>query len=381
LFAKGSAAGSFALRPFIFLRPAQVLKKKSTFLDEQNGCQAEKKNITAMNTRLTPKELLERDEFDLPNRPAPHGSQKKKAVKGKRSEHAVMDEIIRHAGAQTVGDEQSFTPTFTSSRLEREWILTYLGNFYDEQLISDVLARVKGGKEANVYCCQAFPGLGVDLVAAKIYRPRMLRNLRNDALYREGRGVIDEQGKLVKDDRVLHAVQKGSAYGKELSHTSWLGHEYHSLELLYKAGVRVPRPFASGPNTILMEYLGEVYSPAPTLNEVRLGSQAEAKRLFERLVKDVDTMLACKRIHGDLSAFNVLYWEGDYRIIDFPQAIDPNTNRNAFNILQRDLTRLCEYFGRYGIVSRPVSLAWKMWQNHGLANLWAPDDTDWEDKD
>jgi RIO kinase 1 len=331
-----------------------------------------------MNTRLKPRDLIESENMDL----LESGSRKGKPRKGpqiKRSEHAVMDETILHAGVPAVGDEQAFTPTFTSSRHEREWILSYLGHFYDEQVITDVLARVKGGKEANVYCCQAFPGLGTDLVAAKIYRPRMLRNLRNDAVYREGRRVIDESGKQVIDDRALHAVRKGSAYGKELSHTSWVGHEYDSLELLYQAGVRVPRPFGSGTNTILMEYLGEAFAPAPTLNRVHLHSQAEAKRLYVRLVNDVETMLACNRIHGDLSAYNVLYWEGEYRIIDFPQAIDPRDNRNAFAIFRRDLVRLCEYFDRYAIVSRPAALAWKMWQKHGLSNLWKVDETDWED--
>ncbi len=331
-----------------------------------------------MNTRLSPKEFLESEELEKYAPQAQHRARKGRLVK--RSEHAVMDEIIQHAGSAAVGDEQAFTPTFTSSLHEREWILTYLGGFYDEQVISDVLARVKGGKEANVYCCQAFPGLGVELVAAKIYRPRMLRNLRNDALYREGRRVIDESGKEVKDDRALHAVRKGSHFGKELSHVSWLGHEYQALELLYRAGVHVPRPFASGPNTILMEYLGEVYAPAPTLNQVRLGSRAEAKALFESLINDVERMLACSRIHGDLSAYNVLYWEGEYRIIDFPQAIDPHDNRNAFAIFRRDLTRLCEYFGRYAIVTRPAALAWKMWQAHGLADYWQVDDTDWQDE-
>ena len=46
------------------------------------------------------------------------------------------------------------------SKHEVEWILTYLGGFYDDHLITDVLRRVKGGKEATVYCCLAPPGIG-----------------------------------------------------------------------------------------------------------------------------------------------------------------------------------------------------------------------------
>jgi len=332
-----------------------------------------------MNSKLTPKDLIDTEDFDLVQSLNMGGSRLKTKKKIKRSEHAVLDELIRYNTTGSVSDEQAFTPTFTSSRAEREWILTYLGGFHDEQIITDVLARVKGGKEANVYCCQAFPGLGVELLAAKIYRPRMLRNLRNDAMYREGRSVIDESGKAVLNDRALHAVRKGTTYGKELSHVSWLGHEYQTLETLFQAGADVPKPLASGPNTILMEYLGEVYNPAPTLHEVHLSSRVEAKRIYERLIHNVDLMLSCNRVHGDLSAFNVLYWEGEFRIIDFPQAIDPRDNRSSFAIFRRDLVRLCQYFERYGIVSRPDSLARHMWRQHRLDDLWDAQNTDWED--
>jgi RIO kinase 1 len=367
---------------FLFLCPKigrRQLPSGRFLLDRTLICQMEE-NIV-MNSKLSPKELIDADDFEIAASSVNMGGNRLKPEKKvKRSKHAVLDELIRYTGSGIVADEQAFTPTFTSSRNEREWILTYLGSFYDEQLITDVLARVKGGKEANVYCCHAFAGLGVELIAAKIYRPRMLRNLRNDSLYREGRSVIDESGKVVRDERALHAVRKGSTYGKELSHVSWLGHEYHTLEVLFQAGADVPRPLASGPNTILMEYLGEVYNPAPTLHEVRLSGQAEARRIYERLIHNVDLMLSSNLVHGDLSAFNVLYWDGEFRIIDFPQAIDPRDNRNSFAIFRRDVARLCQYFERYGIVSRPDSLARHMWREHGLGDLWAMDNTDWEDQ-
>jgi hypothetical protein len=55
-----------------------------------------------------------------------------------------------------------------------------------------VLRRIKGSKQASVYQCRAgtdMPGGG--LAAAKIYRPRMLRNLKNDACCCEGRSDLD----------------------------------------------------------------------------------------------------------------------------------------------------------------------------------------------
>ena len=62
-------------------------------------------------------------------------------------------------------------------------------------------------------------------------------------------------------------------------------------------------------------------------------------------------MLSHGRVHADLSAFNVLYWQGDYRIIDFPQSVDPEVHSAAFPLFERDVVRLCQYFSRYGIVA------------------------------
>ncbi len=54
-------------------------------------------------------------------------------------------------------------------------------------------------------------------------------------------------------------------------------------------------------------------------------------------------MLANNVVHGDLSAYNILYWQGDIRIIDFPQAVNPYKNPNAYRIFERDVERICQY--------------------------------------
>jgi RIO kinase 1 len=262
-----------------------------------------------------------------------------------------------------------FTPTYTGSRHELHWILTYLSPLYEEGQILDVLRPVKGGKEATVYCCRAQPSLGVDLLAAKLYRPRMFRNLRNDAQYRQGRAVLDERGRAVRDLRRLHAIQGGTTLGKELVHTSWLSHEFHTLRLLHEAGADVPRPITVSENVILMDYRGDEQRGAPTLNQVRL-KPAEARRLCNRLLRNVDLMLAAGRVHGDLSAYNVLYWQGHVTIIDLPQAFDPVHNPDAYPLFRRDVERLCQYFARYGIESDPVELATDIWTRY----LSAPDE-------
>jgi RIO kinase 1 len=300
-----------------------------------------------------------------------HRSARPQAARGCREAIADLVEVSDD-GEESV--EMGFRPTFTGSVHEREWILNYLGPFYDNHQITDVLRRVQGGKEANVYCCAAHPSTGLELVAAKVYRPRMFRNLRNDARYRTGRAILDGDGIDVHDDRLLRAVRRKTAFGRELAHTSWLSHEYQTLQLLYAAGVAVPRPLEQSENTILMAYLGEELAPAPTLQQVRLGPD-EVEPLFHRLMENVELMMAHKRVHGDLSAYNVLYWEGEVWMIDLPQAIDPWVNPDAAQILQRDITRLCDYFGRYGIRSDPAALADDLWRRYGPPRI-EPDPVD-----
>ncbi len=287
----------------------------------------------------------------------------KKGKRDRRNVHAVVDEIVKHVDESPVAAGSYFNPTLGSSRHEREWIFSYLGPFYDAKKITDVLKKVKGGKEANVYCCAAHPETGLDLIAAKVYRPRMFRNLRNDVRYRRNREILDEDGKIVHDHGLLNAIEKGTQVGKEAQHTSWLEHEYRTLQLVYEAGGDVPEPIACGHNTILMEYMGEVDLPAPTLNQVSL-PKAEAARLYERLVWNIELMLGCNRVHADLSAYNVLYWKGQGKLIDFPQAIDPRSNPESFEIFRRDVLRLCQYFIRQGVRCQPEALAAGLWERY-----------------
>lgn len=135
--------------------------------------------------------------------------------------------------------------------------------------------------------------------------------------------------------------------------------------MLHEAGADIPEPFASGNNAILMAYIGWDEVPAPTLNTVKLGHE-EAKKIFDQAIENVEIMLSNNCVHGDLSAFNILYHDGDIFLIDFPQAIDPQVNRNAHAIFRRDISRLCEYFQSQGLNCEPINLADQLWQKHGF---------------
>src|SRR5207253_6407689 len=125
--------------------------------------------------------------------------------------------------------------------------------------------------------------------------------------------------------RVALAMRKKTGFGQEVLHALWLSNEYETMRRLYDAGVSVPRPIALGENAMLMEYIGNEKWPAPALVQVRLPDE-EVRPQYDKLMHDIELMLANERIHGDLSAHNILYWAGEAKIIDFPQAVNPFVN-------------------------------------------------------
>ncbi len=259
---------------------------------------------------------------------------------------------------------RSFKFTYKAARFEEWWLLESIGGFYEHQWISDVLRRLKGGKEASVYLCRSGTAIEAPLVTAKVYRPRSLRNLKNDSRYRSGRGDLDENGHVIVDDGALHAMEKRTAYGEELRHQSWITFEFQTLEMLYAAGADVPKPYAMQKNAILMDYIGDFGNAAPTLNSVTLDPE-EVTALFERVIHNVDLLLSNQRIHGDLSAYNILYWDGDIALIDFPQVVPPEANSDAWTIFLRDVTRVCQYFASQGLKRDARKLAADLWTSHG----------------
>lgn len=280
----------------------------------------------------------------------------------KKAEQHVLHEI-----AETTGLEGGFETTYTPSRFESGWLLAALRPFYEQHYIVDVLALVKGGKEASVYTCQGSAETADTLLAAKVYRPRMFRQLRNDAMYREGRSILKTDGTPVLDreHRAQRAMAKRTRYGQELEHTSWLIYEYRMLHALWQAGAAVPRPYGMAENAILMEYIGDEGMAAPLLSEVHL-DEAEVQPLFEEALRNIRVLLAQGVAHGDLSAYNMLYWEGGLKLIDFPQVTDVHGNPQAYRIFGRDVQRVCAYFNGYGLNVDAELLIPQLWTEAGL---------------
>lgn len=259
-------------------------------------------------------------------------------------------------------DSEPYKTSYGGTRNERAWIDESLGEFFDDQLITDVLYKVKGGKEANVYCCVAHPDTGYELLAAKLYRPTQFRAMKNDGRYRIGRNEVSREGKAIRDSRARRAMTKRTTKGQAFRSMSWIHHEYNALKQLYKAGCDVPEPIAINERAILMRYIGDQSGAAPTLQEIHLET-SDAIAMYQRIEKNIEIMLSCSRIHGDLSAYNILYDDGVPVIIDLPQAVDPHKHPEAHSLLQRDIDRVCSYFRKQGVdcdASKVMTRLWKL---------------------
>lgn len=246
------------------------------------------------------------------------------------------------------------------TRDEQSVLLDLLDSFLDDSVITEVLEVVQGGKEATVFRCRAAPSTGDEFYAAKVYRPMERRNFRNDAMYQQGRVIVNH--------RTRRAYENKSDFGRKVQYGRWVNSEYETQTMLYAAGADVPRPVRCNGNAILMEWLGDAQTAATQLRHAHL-SHSEAPPLFERLMGNVELLLRNNRIHADLSPFNVLYWQGEVKLIDFPQAVDPRENRVAYELLCRDVENVCRHFERFGVRADSYRIASGLWSRYLRAEL------------
>ena len=216
-----------------------------------------------------------------------------------------------------------------------------LHHLFELGLIDELVGELKSGKEATVYLTRGPSGLG----AAKLYRDAAVRSFKNDTIYRDGR--------FIADARVKKAIDQRSKTGVSAQQALWVMHEYAELWTLFEAGLPVPKPLvgpgaddcAKAGRVVLMEFVGDEDAAAPRLSDLRLPAE-EAQDAFEQSVTLLISLLKLGKIHGDYSAYNLLWWQGRVVIIDLPQMVDIAENRRAGELLERDVLSLCKSFRR-----------------------------------
>ncbi len=217
------------------------------------------------------------------------------------------------------------------------------------------LGVLKSGKEAQIHVIQRSDDTGRScIIARKRYLPREVKQkgtlealgvqrastFRHDVEYREGR-----QFRKTRDRR---AVERMSTYGKRLLQDRWTGHEYEIMSRLWKAGASVPYPISYGEDTFDLEFIGDTTSAAPQLFAARL-AKAELASAFDQVYQGLCVLMAEGIAHGDLSAYNLLWWQDQVWFIDLPQAVDIASNPQGLNYVHRDVVNICTWFDRKGL--------------------------------
>lgn len=199
------------------------------------------------------------------------------------------------------------------------------------------LGLLKTGKESEVHLVARHGDGRTVLLAEKRFRPRKGRWFKDDSLYS---GVWGEGTR-----REHRAMRKKTRFGKQAIHARWIAHEWESLVLLHDAGATVPPPVEPLDDGYRMAFIGDDGQAAPRLADVDLDRRT-AEQVWRELLEQTAIFLAAERVHGDLSAFNVLWWRERAVIIDLSQTVDVVTHPAARELLERDLRSLGRYFAR-----------------------------------
>ena len=209
---------------------------------------------------------------------------------------------------------------------------TGLEHLLSEGVVSEVIARLKSGKEAEVYVVR----YGAMVVAAKVYKDRAHRSFKNNADYKEGRSV--------RNTRSQRAMARGSKFGRAAAEDAWKTAEVDALYKLHAAGVRVPTPVMYLDGVLLMELVLDAEGEAaPRLIDVGL-TPSQANAAYRDMLSQLVRILSCELIHGDLSPYNVLWGATGPTIIDFPQIISASHNSRSEAFFMRDARNILGHF-------------------------------------
>lgn len=235
-----------------------------------------------------------------------------------------------------------------------------LAPLVDYGVIQEVLRPLMSGKEAQVYVVLA----GGKECVAKVYKEATQRTFKHRAEYTEGR-----RSRNTRDQR---AVSKRTQHGRKQDEAAWRSTEVDMIFRLRDAGVSVPEPITFVDGVLVMELVKDAHeNPAPRLGDLEFEA-SEIEAIYQQLIREVVRMLCAGVVHGDLSEFNVLMSAKGPVVIDFPQAVDPAHNRNARNLLLRDVENLHRFAERYAPKRSTLRYAEEMWSLYE-SNRLAPD--------
>ncbi|MCL4397035.1 serine protein kinase RIO [Candidatus Parvarchaeota archaeon] len=181
--------------------------------------------------------------------------------------------------------------------------------------ISNLLGPIGTGKESYVFYSRDFHD---KLVAVKIHR-------HNIDAFKSIPAYIRLRGR------------KSGGFLKQIN--DWTRFEYNFLSKAHNLGINTPEPIRCYENIIVMQFIGSDDNPSKLAVKDR---DFDAEKWYGLIIKFIVDMAKNGMIHGDLSPYNILNYNGEPFIIDFSQAL--KLSSSTINFLIRDITNINNWF-------------------------------------
>jgi RIO kinase 1 len=198
--------------------------------------------------------------------------------------------------------------------------------FMNKGIIDEIHGVVRAGKESRVYWAKDKDGkelaVKIYLVISSEFRKGLVKYIEGDPRFK---GIKHDTRSLI---------------------FAWAQKEFKNLELASRAKVRVPKPIAVKNNVLIMEFIGENGTGAPSLKEK---TPRNPDKIYETILTYMERLYRkAELVHGDLSEYNIMVWKGKAVLFDMSQAV-LLVHPMADDLLRRDLANLNKYFSRLGV--------------------------------
>ncbi|KAF5743693.1 Serine/threonine-protein kinase Rio1 [Tripterygium wilfordii] len=193
----------------------------------------------------------------------------------------------------------------------------------------DINGCISTGKEANVYYATKSDG---QELAIKVYKTSVL--------------VFKDRDRYVQGDyRFRHGYCR---HNPRKMVKTWAEKEMRNLMRLKAAGIRCPTPLLLRLHVLVMEFIGKAGWAAPRLKDAALSLDKLREGYMEMIISMRTLYQKCKLVHGDLSEYNILYFDGHLYIIDVSQAVDLD-HPHALDFLREDCVHVSDFFKKHGV--------------------------------
>ncbi|KAL5197022.1 hypothetical protein ABZP36_000534 [Zizania latifolia] len=246
---------------------------------------------------------------------------------------AIRDSIRDTAIGKTRNTERADRATVEQAIDPRTRMVLF--KMLNRDVFNNINGCISTGKEANVYHATKTDG---QELAIKVYKTSVL--------------VFKDRDRYVQGDyRFRHGYCK---HNPRKMVKTWAEKEMRNLLRVGAAGIRCPKPLLLRLHVLVMEFIGNGGWAAPRLKDAALSDDKLHASYFEIITTMRTLYQKCKLVHGDLSEYNILYFEGHLYIIDVSQSVDRD-HPLALDFLKEDCLHVTDFFKKRGVAVMTVT--------------------------